>query len=74
MPQRILDRFGFVKGLDVSLTAKNPWIIHKNLPYSDPEQGIAAGSGSSGQNGSMGFQSGAYPVFRTFGFNVKAKF
>jgi hypothetical protein len=63
----------FVKGVDLSLTGRNLWIIHKNLPYSDPEQGVPV-SGSYGANGSMGFQSGAYPVFRTFGFNLKAKF
>lgn len=72
-PSEMLSKWHFVKGIDVSLTGKNLWIIHKNLPYSDPEQGVPV-SGSYGANGSMGFQSGAYPVFRTFGFNVKAKF
>ena len=73
LPKRIVDKFNFVKGMDFSLTGRNLWIIHKNLPYADPEQGIASGS-SAGQNGSMGFQSGAYPVFRTFGCNLKVKF
>jgi hypothetical protein len=68
-----MDKLSYVKGIELALTGKNLWIIHKNLPYSDPEQGVA-NNGTAGQNGSIGFQSGAYPVFRTFGFNVKVKF
>jgi TonB-linked SusC/RagA family outer membrane protein len=73
VPRKTLGKMNFVKGIDLSLTGRNLWIIHKNLPDSDPEQGVAS-SGSYGQNASMGFQSGAYPVFRTYGFNVKVKF
>jgi hypothetical protein len=73
MPASILKGISFCKGLDLSLTGRNLWIIHKNLPDADPEQGVAT-QGSYGANGSMGFQSGAYPVFRNFGFNVKVKF
>ncbi|TDX01956.1 SusC/RagA family TonB-linked outer membrane protein [Dinghuibacter silviterrae] len=67
---------GFVKGIDLSLTGRNLWIIHKNLPYSDPEQGLAVGSetGSGAQNGSTGFQVGAYPSVRTIGVNAILKF
>jgi TonB-linked SusC/RagA family outer membrane protein len=74
VPAKTIAKMGAVKGLEFSLSGKNLWIIHKNLPNSDPEQGIAIGSGSSGQNGSQGFQSGAYPVFRTFGANVRVRF
>jgi hypothetical protein len=73
VPQKILNGANFIKGLDLSLTGRNLWIIHKNLPDADPEQGVPI-SGSYGTNGSMGFQSGAYPVFRTYGFKVKIKF
>jgi len=73
LPASTLNRLHFVKGLDLSLTGRNLWIIHKNLPYADPEQGVPS-SGSYGANGSMGFQSGSYPTFRTFGFNIKARF
>lgn len=55
------------KGIDVSLVGRNLWIIHKNLPYSDPEAGLGSGN-------LQGYQSGAYPSVRTFGFNVKFKF
>ena len=73
VPASTINRLHFVRGIDLSLTGRNLWIIHKNLPYSDPEQGVPS-SGSYSANASMGFQSGAYPVFRTFGFNVKARF
>jgi hypothetical protein len=74
VPAKAFGKVTAIKGLEFSLSGKNLWIIHKNLPYSDPEQGVAAGSGTSGQNGSQGFQSGAYPVFRTFGANVRVRF
>jgi hypothetical protein len=74
LPAKTIAKLGAVKGLEFSLTGKNLWIIHKNLPYADPEQGVPIGSGSSGQNGSQGFQSGAYPVFRTFGANIRVRF
>jgi TonB-linked SusC/RagA family outer membrane protein len=76
LPRRSVQRLGFIQGIDLSLTGRNLWIIHKNLPYSDPEQGMAVGSqpGTGAQNGSIGFQNGAYPSVRTLGFNVKLKF
>ena len=75
LPQEIVERLGFIKGLDLSLTGRNLWIIHKNLPYSDPEQGYASvGTGTGVQNGSVGFQVGTYPSVRNFGLNVKLKF
>jgi TonB-linked SusC/RagA family outer membrane protein len=76
VPRKVLNHWGFVKGIDLSLTGHNLWIIHKNLPYSDPEQGLAVGTegGSGAQNGSIGFQVGAYPSVRTMGLNVKLKF
>jgi TonB-linked SusC/RagA family outer membrane protein len=56
-----------IKGVDVSLVGRNLWIIHKNVPYSDPEAGLSSGN-------IQGYQSGAYPSVRTFGFNVKVRF
>ena len=67
-PNRIIEGIKFIKGIDISLTGRNLWIIHKNLPYSDPEQGYASG------NASIGFQVGTYPTLRTFGLNAKVKF
>ena len=68
IPQRVFNHLSFIKGIDLSVTGRNLWIIHKNLPYSDPEQGYASG------NASIGFQVGTYPSVRTFGFNAKLKF
>ncbi|MGK6351215.1 SusC/RagA family TonB-linked outer membrane protein [Parapedobacter sp. DT-150] len=55
------------KGIDVSLIGRNLWIIHKNVPYSDPEEGLSAGN-------FQGVQSGAYPAVRSLGFNVRFRF
>ncbi len=54
-----------LKGIDISLVGRNLWIIDKNLPYSDPEETLSSG------NSTNGYQSGAYPAVRTYGFNVK---
>src|SRR6185437_6152208 len=86
VPKKALTGIGFVKGIDLSLTGRNLWIIHKNLPYADPEQGFASttaavanatGNGNimgNAQNFSQGFQVGVYPSVRTFGFTAKLKF
>ena len=68
LPRKLMDGIRPIKGIDVSLSGRNLWIIHKNIPYSDPEQGQAAG------NGSIGFQNGAYPTMRMLNFIVKVKF
>ena len=51
----------------ISLVGRNLWIIHKNLPYSDPEAGLSAGN-------IQGYQSGAYPAVREIGASVKFNF
>ena len=56
-----------IKGLDISLVGRNLWIIHKNLPYADPEEVYSAGNVG-------GHQGGAYPTLRSMGFNLKFKF
>jgi TonB-linked SusC/RagA family outer membrane protein len=68
IPAKALEGLHSVKGIDLSLSGRNLWIIHKNLPYSDPEQGQAAG------NLSIGYQNGAYPTMRTLNFIIKARF
>lgn len=68
LPQSLMQKMTFIQGIDLSLAGRNLWIIHKNLPYADPEQGQASG------NASMGFQNGAYPSIRTFDFIVKVRF
>jgi TonB-linked SusC/RagA family outer membrane protein len=56
-----------VKELTVSLIARNPFILHKNIPNVDPE------SGYNNLNG-QGFEYGALPTRRSFGVNLFAKF
>jgi len=68
IPSKTLEALHSIKGIDLSLSGHNLWIIHKDLPYSDPEQGQAAG------NGSIGFQNGAYPSIRTLNFILRVKF
>ena len=80
IPNRILGTTGVIKGIDLSLTGRNLWIIHKDLPYADPEQGAASTTTSSSApivynpNASIGYQTGVYPNVRSFAFNVKLKF
>ena len=68
IPSKSLENLHSIKGIDLSLSGRNLWIIHKDLPYADPEQGQAQG------NYSIGFQNGAYPTMRTLNFIVKVKF
>jgi hypothetical protein len=67
LPQKQMAKLHPFKGIDFSLIGRNLWIIHKNLPYSDPEENISAGN-------LQGYQGGAYPTTRTFTFNVKLRF
>ncbi|MCC9136381.1 SusC/RagA family TonB-linked outer membrane protein [Pontibacter silvestris] len=68
LPESIVSKLKVFQGIDVSLYGRNLWIIHKNTPYSDPEEGLAAGTLS------LGYQSGAYPTTRNVGFNIRARF
>jgi hypothetical protein len=57
----------FIAGASLSFVGSNLWIIHKNLPYSDPEASQSAGN-------IQGWQSGVMPAVRNFGFTVKVQF
>jgi hypothetical protein len=67
LPQSVLSRLGSVKGIDVGLSGRNLWIIHKNTPYTDPEEGLSSGN-------LQGYQSGAFPTARMFNLNLKVRF
>ncbi len=67
VPASIVNKTKIFKGIDLSVIGRNLWIIHKNLPYADPEEIISSGN-------YQGYQSGAYPTTRTFTFNIKLKF
>ncbi|WP_158797727.1 SusC/RagA family TonB-linked outer membrane protein [Pedobacter sp. L105] len=67
LPKRLLNQIGGVKGVDLSIVGRNLWIIHKNIPYSDPEESLSSGT-------VQGYQSGSFPTVRAFTFNAKFTF
>lgn len=67
LPKTLVSKFGPVKGVDLSLIGRNLWIIHKNLPNADPEDGLSFGN-------VQGYQVGSYPSVRSFAFNLKVRF
>ncbi|RYY62937.1 MAG: SusC/RagA family TonB-linked outer membrane protein [Chitinophagaceae bacterium] len=66
-PAAMVSRLKVIKGIDLSLTGRNLWIIDKNLPYADPEESMSAGN-------FQGYQTGAYPTARTFTLNARIRF
>lgn len=66
LPASLWKNAGFIKGVDLSIIGRNLWMIHKNLPYADPEENLSSGN-------SQGYQSGAYPTTRSLGVNLKVK-
>lgn len=67
LPQNVFRAVNAIKGVDLSLIGRNLWLIHKNLPNSDPEENLSSGN-------IQGYQSGAYPTTRSIAFNVRLKF
>ncbi|MCG9970139.1 SusC/RagA family TonB-linked outer membrane protein [Christiangramia crocea] len=65
-PSSMLKNMPFT-GIKLSATGRNLWIISKDLPYADPESGFSASN-------VQGFQIGAYPATREYGFNVQLQF
>ncbi|MBL3654794.1 SusC/RagA family TonB-linked outer membrane protein [Fulvivirga sediminis] len=57
----------FAQSVDLSIVGRNLWIIHKNVPYADPESGLGAGP-------AQGYLVGSYPTVRTLGFKADIKF
>jgi TonB-linked SusC/RagA family outer membrane protein len=68
LPQNLFESPKGLEGIDISFIGRNLWIIDKNMEFSDPEETLSSG------NASNGYQSGAYPAVRTYGFNVRFKF
>lgn len=67
LPVALVERTRSFKAIDISLIGRNLWILHKNVPYADPEENLSSGN-------VQGIQSGAYPTARYMGFNVKLSF
>lgn len=57
----------FIGGASLSFVGSNLWIIHKNLPYADPEASQSAGN-------IQGWQSGVMPSTRNYGFTLNLQF
>ena len=66
LPQHLFAN-NFIQNLSFSLIGRNLWIIDKDLPYGDPEAGLSSGN-------IQGYQSGAYPTTKDYGFSVKLQF
>jgi hypothetical protein len=66
LPSKFLNKT-FIKGVSLSAIGSNLWIIHKNLPYADPESGMTAGN-------IQGYSTGSLPTTRDFTFNLKINF
>ena len=67
LPKKIIAST-FLDDVTFSLVGRNLWIIHKNLPYADPEAGVGGGLRSRGNS------IGILPTTRDIGFNVNIKF
>ncbi|GAA5097147.1 SusC/RagA family TonB-linked outer membrane protein [Chryseobacterium ginsengisoli] len=67
LPKSLLANTSFQE-VKISLVGRNLWIIHKNLPYADPESGTGNGLASKGNS------IGVLPTTRDLGINVTLKF
>ena len=65
LPKKIFNN-KFIKGIDLAIIGRNLAILHKNLPYADPEDGFSSGN-------LQGIQTGSYPAVRSVGLNVRFK-
>ena len=57
----------FLADASIGFVGSNLWIIHKNLPYADPEASQSSGN-------VQGWQSGVMPATRNFGFTLNVSF
>ncbi|MFC3755665.1 SusC/RagA family TonB-linked outer membrane protein [Chryseobacterium tructae] len=67
LPKSILANTG-IRDAKISIVGRNLWIIHKNLPYADPETGTGNGLAAKGQS------IGSLPTTRDIGIDVTLKF
>lgn len=67
LPASIFGDGKFIRGASIGVYGRNLWIIHKNLPYADPEDGLSSGN-------VQGYQVGSYPSVKVVGVNVGLKF
>ncbi|MDR2118526.1 MAG: SusC/RagA family TonB-linked outer membrane protein [Tannerellaceae bacterium] len=66
-PKALLLKTRAISGASLSLVGSNLWIIHKNLPYADPEATQSSGN-------IQGWQSGVAPTERNIGLTLNVQF
>jgi hypothetical protein len=66
LPKSLLKE-GFIKGVNISLVARNLAILMKHTPNIDPES-------TYNSSNAQGLELSGYPSVRSFGFNVNVKF
>jgi hypothetical protein len=66
IPSKVIAKT-FINKASLSFVGSNLWIIHKNLPYADPEAGLSNGN-------IQGWQSGVMPSTKNFGFSLNLQF
>lgn len=66
IPEKLIKN-SFINKMTFSVIGRNLWIIHKNVPYSDPEAGLSAGN-------FRGYLSGAHPSIKEIGASLKIEF
>lgn len=67
LPQKHLQKIGFIKGLNLSLIARNLFFFYKDAPF-DPDATMSVG------NSNQGVDVFGMPTTRSIGFNVKFTF
>jgi TonB-linked SusC/RagA family outer membrane protein len=66
-PKALMAKTRALSAASLSLVGSNLWIIHKNLPYADPEA-------SQGSGNIQGWQSGVAPAERSIGLTLNIQF
>ncbi|MEY8722395.1 TonB-dependent receptor [Bacteroides stercorirosoris] len=66
-PQRLLEKTGIFKGIDLSLVARNLFFLYKDAPF-DPDAILSVG------NANQGVDIFGMPTTRNIGFNLKFTF
>lgn len=66
LPKALMAKIS-IASASVSLVGSNLWIIHKNLPYADPEASQSSGN-------IQGWQTGTLPAVRNYGVSLKVQF
>ncbi len=66
LPNRWIRGAGF-ESASITLVGRNLWIIHKEVPYIDPETAFNTGN-------AQGLESLTLPTTRSYGFNITLKF